>query len=382
MKLVFIITGLASGGAESMLLKLLQHIDRSRFTPTVISLTSTGVIGPHIEALGIPVKALLMRPGLPSPFKFVQLVNHLRQLSPDVVHTWMYHANLLGGLAARLSGVRKLIWGIHHCDLSADKNKKATLRVVRLCAYLSRWVPTAILSCSKQAKTIHVNAGYCAGKFLNIPNGFDVSRFVPDISAKVSVRTELGVHQDTLLVGMIARIDPQKNHEGFISAAAMVAHLVPNVHFLLAGTEVDAENARLVKLIAETGVQEKFHLLGRRDDIPRLMASLDLLASSSWGEAFPNVLGEAMACGIPCVVTDVGDSALIVGETGRVIPAGDMTGLAHAMRNMLEMSVTERSKLAFLVRKRVTDLFEIRSVVSQYEALYTSLAVDGYEYGV
>jgi glycosyltransferase involved in cell wall biosynthesis len=373
-KLTIIITDLSLGGAQMMLLKLMQGIDRSRFNPTIISLTMVGEIGKHIEDLGIPVKALLMKPGFPSPFKFIELVKQLREIKPDVVNTWMYHADLFGGVAARLAGVRGLTWGIRHSDLSENKNKKSTLRIMRLCAKISSWLPRAILSCSERAKINHIEAGYCARKFTVITNGFDLSRFVPDAGAKVSICAELGLYPDVLLVGLIGRIDPQKNHEGFIEAAAMVAHALPKVHFLLAGSGVDYGNLHLNNLIAKTDFQERFHLLGRRDDMPHLMASLDLLASSSWGEAFPNVLGEAMASGVPCVVTDVGDSAWIVGETGRVVPAGEMLELAQAIQELLEISSFERLELGVLARKRVAEFFEIRSVVRQYETFYTSLA--------
>ena len=369
MKQVFIITGLSTGGAEMMLLKLLQHIDRNRFDPMVISLTTVGEIGSHIKALDVPVHVLSMQPGLSGLFKFIQLVQLLRRLKPDGVQTWMYHADLLGGMAARLVGIRSLVWCIRNSDLSEDKSKRSTLRVAKLCARLSKWMPSHILSCSERAKSIHIDAGYCAEKFTVIPNGFDLSRFVPDVKARVSVRTELGLHPDVSLVGLIARADPQKNHVGFVDAAVKVARALPNVHFLLAGSGIDMGNLRLVRYIAETGVKHRFHLLGRRDDIPRLMAALDLLASSSWGEAFPNVLGEAMACGAPCVVTDVGDSAEIVGDTGRVVAPDDMNGLADHMVDLLG----QPELLAVLkqrARRRVRERYEISDVVRLYENFY------------
>jgi glycosyltransferase involved in cell wall biosynthesis len=377
MRLIHIITGLSGDGAESMLLKLLQNIDRRRFEPVVISLTTMGQIGIHIEELGIPVHVILMKPGVLNPLKFIYLIKKLRVLKPDIVHTWMYHADLLGGLACWLSGIRKLTWGIRHSDLSADKNKKSTLRVVKLCAKLSSWIPNSILSCSERAKFNHIEFGYDPHKFTVIPNGFDLSRFTPDLIAKESVRAELSLRSDVFLVGLIGRFDQQKNHEGFINAASIVARAFPNVHFLLAGRGIDHENYHLSSLIAKTEYRERFHLLGQRGDIPRLMASLDLLASSSWGEAFPNVIGEAMACGIPCVVTDVGDSAWIVGDAGRVVPAGDMFGLARAINELLELSSLSRIELGFLARKRVADFYEIRSVVREYEKYYISIANDG-----
>ena len=370
-----IITGLSTGGAEAMLFKLLQHLDRNRFTAQVISLSTKGEIGPRIEALGVPVQALGMRPGLPNPGKCLRLIMTLRKMKPDVVQTWMYHADLVGGLSARLAGIRAVVWGVRHSNLSPSLNKQTTLRVMHVCASLSRWLPCRILSCSERARSIHVAAGYDAGKISIIPNGFDLEHFVPDEMARDSVREEFGLPGDALLVGLIARDDPQKNHAGFIEAAARVKNSLPNVHFLLAGMGIDEGNKPLVLAIERAGLQNRVHLLGQRDDIPRLMAGLDVLASSSHGEAFPNVLGEAMACGIPCVVTDVGDSADIVGDTGRVVASGDMADLARRLIELLELPIEQRSALGRRARERVRERYEIGEVVRRFEAFWAKAAL-------
>ena len=226
-----VITGLSTGGAEMMLHKVLERIDRQRFSPHVISLTTKGEIGARIEALGIPVEALGMRPGRFSPLKFLRLVRRLCELYPDAVHTWMYHADLLGGLAARLVGVRALAWSIRHSDLSPSHNKRTTLWTMKACAVLSRRIPRKILCCAQMAKDIHVSAGYDEGKMVVIPNGFELTRFRPDAKARVSVRSEFGLHKNTPLVGLIARFDPQKNHVGFFDAAARVHRSRPDAHF-------------------------------------------------------------------------------------------------------------------------------------------------------
>lgn len=371
--LCLIITGLSTGGAETMLHKLLQNLDRSRFTPTVISLTTKGEIGPRIEALGISVIALGMNHALSSPAAFMRLVNLLRKTQPDVVHTWMYHADLLGGLAARLAGIRAVSWGVRQSNLSPDQNKRTTLLVMKVCALLSGFLPRSILSCSNRALAVHVAAGYRAKRFWLIPNGFDLVRFMPDLASRASVRGELCLTLDTPLVGLIARDDPQKNHLGFVEAAAEVHRAMPLAHFILAGTGVATDNVALTQAIEQAGMRERFHLLGRREDIPRLMASLDVLASSSFGEAFPNVLGEAMASGVPCVVTDVGDSAEIVGDTGRVVSSGDMAGLARHIVELLRLPAEQRQELAFRARERVRSKYEIGNVTRNYEDFYNHL---------
>lgn len=375
MNVTFIITNLATGGAEMMLHKLLQNIDRSRFQPTVISLMGKGEIGPRIEALGIPVHALGMHRDTPNPLALLRLARLLRRLQPDVVHTWMYHADLLGGLAARLAGCRRVAWCLRHSNLSPTENKRSTLAVVRLCAWLSGWLPVQIVSCSVRARQVHAAVGYADDKIHVIPNGFDLGRFAPDAAARASVRAELGLPPDAPLVGVVARYDVQKNHPGFVQAAAQVLQQLPQVHFALAGTGVDAGNAALQAAIAaHPGLAEHMHLLGRRDDVPRLMAAFDVLASPSHGEAFPNVLGEAMACGVPCVVTAAGDSAEIVGSTGRVVAVGDMAGLAHELVAVLRLSVDERAALGRLARERVQIEYEIGHVTRLYEAVYERVA--------
>jgi glycosyltransferase involved in cell wall biosynthesis len=375
-RVCLIITGLSTGGAEVMLAKLLQQIDRNRFTPTVISLTTTGQIGPQIAALGIPVHAVEMSHDALNLGGFLRLVRLLRQLRPDVVHTWMYHADLLGGLAARLVGIKNVIWGLRQSNLSSDQNKRSTLLVMKICAYFSWWIPKRILSCSDLGRSVHVAAGYRADKMALIPNGFDLSRFHSDAGARDSLRAELGLAKDTLIVGLIAREDPQKNHSGFIEAAVEVHASLPKVHFVLAGTGIDPENIELTELIDRAGLKNQFHLLGRRNDIPRLMASLDLLASPSFGEAFPNVLGEAMASGVPCVVTDVGDSAEIVGDTGRVVASGDMSNLARQLIELLQWPAEQRTQLGILARQRVQNLYELGDITRRYEEFYMQLMGD------
>ena len=373
-RLVFLTTGLQTGGAEAMLLKLLENIDRKRFEPYVITLISRGEIGSRIEKLGIPVYAMGMnRLGL-SLFPLARLFKTLRQIRPDIVQTWMYHADLLGGVVARLAGIKKVVWALRNSNLSPDLTKNSTIQVVKICAAISTWLPIQILSCSKRAGEIHAELGYCRDKIKIIPNGFDLGSFQSNSEARESVRKELGLPYDAFLVGLMARYDSQKNHAGFISAAAQVRRSMPCVHFLLAGTGVDKSNEMLVKLILEHDLKKHHHLLGRRTDMPRLMASLDILASSSYGEAFPNVLGEAMACGVPCVVTDVGDSAEIVGDTGRVVQSGDMEGLARHVQELLCMPEEARARLGQKARARVEANYEIGHVTRLYEEFYEHIA--------
>jgi len=372
-RIAFIITGLSTGGAEMMLFKVLERLDRQRFAPHVISLTTRGELASRIAALGIPVEAVGLKPSLSGLSGFFRLVRLLKRLNPDVVHTWMYHADLLGGLAAKLAGGAAIGWCIRNSNLDGNKTRFSTRAVVGLCASVSKWLPSRILSCSERARQVHVERGYAAEKMVVVPNGFDLSRFRSDLDARSSVRAELGITDQTPLVGLIGRFDPQKNHAGFFEAAGLLHRRMAQVHFVLAGRGVDANNATLMQIIARSGVLANTRLLGLRSDTPALMAALDVLASSSYGEAFPNVLGEAMACGVPCVVTDVGDSAYIVGDTGRVVASGDMAGLALGLEELLAMPATEKALLGERARARVAEHFEIGKVVQQYADFYEDL---------
>ncbi|MDR0672860.1 MAG: glycosyltransferase [Zoogloeaceae bacterium] len=373
-RILFIITGLSTGGAEMMLLKLLERISRARFSPFVITLTPPGEFAASIEAFDIPVEGAGFARGAFSPLAFWRLVARIRAMKPDIVHTWMYHADLLGGLAARLAGVRKVVWCIRNSDLSREKTRFYTRLTARSCAFFSPVIPRHIISCSKAALRIHVALGYKKEKMSVIPNGFDLAHFKPDEKARHRLRAELGIPENTPLIGMIGRFDPQKNHQGFFMAAGFLRERFSEARFLLAGSGVDSQNEVLREAMTQNGVNAHTHLLGLRTDIPAIMASLDVLVSaSSYGEAFPNVLGEAMSCGVPCAVTSAGDSAFIVGDTGKVVDIGDMRGLADALAFLLSLPPAERADLGARARKRVAACFEIGSIVRQYEDSYARL---------
>jgi glycosyltransferase involved in cell wall biosynthesis len=373
-----LITGLSTGGAEMMLLKVLEHLDK-RFSAHVISLTTMGDIGPRIQALGIPVDAMGMSSRMPNPFTLIRLARLLKSLAPDVVHTWMYHADLLGGVAARLAGVGPIGWCIRHSDLDRGKTKLSTRVVVAACARVSGWVPDRILCCSEVARKVHVASGYAAKKMVVVPNGFDLARFRPDPFARDGLRRELGLAADSLLVGLVGRFDPQKDHAGFLQAAGLLHRRFPSAHFVLAGSRVDAGNRALMDAAQLAGVQSVTHFLGLRADVPRLMAAFDVfVSSSSYGEGFPNVVGEAMACATPCVVTDVGDSAHIVGDAGRVVPPGDFRALAAEVTHLLAMPAEERRAVGARARTRVAENFEVAAVVKRYESFYDELAAVGH----
>jgi glycosyltransferase involved in cell wall biosynthesis len=372
-KIVHVIASLDVGGAEMMLYKLLSRIDRRRYDASVISLTTLGPVSKKIEALGIPTRALNMKRGLPDPRFLFGLKRRLDQEKPDLVQTWMYHADLIGGLAAKMVGDVPIVWGIRHNNLSPRINKRTTILTARLCAAASSMIPDVIICNSEASRRIHEEVGYVSTKMEVIANGFELDEYFPDETCYANVRAELSMQQEGFLVGFIGRWDSQKDHKSFVRAATMVARENPRVEFLLCGSGVSWDNRVLKTWIQETGCEQRFHLLGARGDIPRLMAALDVLVSASLGEGFSNVIGEAMACQVPCVVTDVGDSAYIVGETGLVVAPSNPQGLAGAVEQLLALPVVERKALGRRARERVGRLFDLTDVVKKYDRVYHRL---------
>lgn len=366
-----VISNLYDGGAEGALYRLCVH--SPHYKHVVVCMMDEGKYGPLLEAAGVSLHCLRMPQGKPTWQAVVHFWRLLRRLRPDVVQTWMYHADLMGGVMARLSGVRKVFWGIRHGNLTPGTVKGSTIKVAKLCARLSTWVPTRIVSCSQQAMVAHADIGYAANRMMVIPNGYELSRFAPDESARLRLRSEWRIADDTFLMGVVARFDPQKDHANLLASLQQLKHLRKGFHCVLVGTGMDAGNAPLQHLLETFGVADVVSLLGRRNDVPAVMNALDLHVLSSLGEAFPNVLAEAMACGTPCVTTDVGDAADIVGDTGWVVVPQDSAALARGVAQAQESWQgspalwRERQQAA---RARIAQHFSIEKMVATYAAVW------------
>jgi glycosyltransferase involved in cell wall biosynthesis len=377
--IVHVIISLSLGGAEMMLYNMLGKTDRAKFEPIVISMMDRGIFRERIEALGIPVYTLdMQQDGLPSVGSMLHLLQRLRslihQLEPDLIQGWMYHANIAAGLASLLSFKQvPICWGIHHSIASLASEKKSTIALIRLGVFLSA-VTSQIVFVSETSQAQHLALGYAKQKSQTIPNGFDTNSFVRSPEHRLAVRAELGIPATAFTIGSIGRDHPMKDRPNFISAAALLVRHHPDTHFLLIGDGMDRANTTLVAQIESLGLSDRVHLLGRRSDIPRLSASLDICSlSSAYGEAFPLVIGEAMSCEVPCVVTDVGDSAWIVSDTGRVVPIKNPQALAAAWQEIVELDAPARANLGKAARQRIIDNFSLESVVDRYEKLYAEL---------
>jgi glycosyltransferase involved in cell wall biosynthesis len=374
MKILHVITTLAQGGAEAVLFRLivastpaLEHV--------VISLRGDAYYAPKLRAAGIEVHTLNMPRGRLTLNGLFRLRRLVIDVHPDVVQTWMYHADLVGGLIARWAGV-PVVWGVRNSNLNADTSSVSARIVARVCGLISGWLPEAIICCSEKAARIHQIIGYSAEKFAIIPNGVDLTRFAPDAAMRMRTRMAWGIQPDQRLLGMVARWDPQKDHDTLLHALAHLTTRGVIFRFVLVGTAMSRDNAELFDIIGRLGLRDRIILAGPHEDIPAVMNALDLhVLSSAYGEAFPSVVAEAMACGTPSVVTDVGDSAQIVGTTGWVVPPKDAEALAQGIQEaLITLDASGREVLGQLTRTRVQERFGLKKMVDAYVALWRSVA--------
>lgn len=368
---IYISTGLSTGGAERMLYNLLSKIDKMRFEPIVVSLMDRGTWGDRIIDLGISVRTVEMERGKPTPAALMRLQRIINEIKPDIIQGWMYHGNIAAQIVSFFIKQKiPILWSIHNSADSLMADNKMTAAIVKLGAWLSRFA-ASVAFVSQTSKSQHEALGYLPENACVIPNGFDTNLFTPSLLARAAIRSELGLADDSTLIGSICRFHPMKDHSNLLQAAALLLKARPDVHLVLAGTDVNDRNPQLQQQIQTLGISKNIHLLGERRDMPRLTAALDISTSTSaYGEAFPMVVGEAMACGVPCVVTDVGDSRWIVAQTGRVVPPKNPLALAQAWQELIAMSSEQRQALGAMARSRVEECFALDAIAAQYEKLY------------
>lgn len=368
------ITSLDVGGAQIMLQRLLGATDRGRFAPTVLSMMPSGVVAPPIAGLAIDVHSLGMRRGYPGPASLARLRRVARSAEPDLIQSWMYHGNIAGTLAwAWRRCCPCLVWSVHHSLVDLDRERPMTRALVRLSARLSR-LPQAIVYCSKTSADQHEALGFEPARRVIIPNGIDTAQFRPDPAGRDRLVDLLGTADGLPLVGIVARTHPMKDHPNLIRAAARLRAAGIDLRLVLLGHGADSGNAALGVAVRSAGMSDRVHLLGERADVAHLVPGLDLVVSASaWGEAFPLAIGEAMACAVPCVVTDIGDCAWLVGDTGAVVPPRDSVALANAMQAILAMPPESRRALGIQARARIEENFGLEPVVRRYEELYDDL---------
>ena len=362
-----VITDLVSAGAERALGRLvLSATRRGHSRHMVVSLMNEGAVGRDLRNAGIELHCLNMKGLLSFPLAVLRLARLMRQARPDVVMTWLYHADMVGTFAALLGGRPPVVWNLRCSDMDFSHYAFTTRWAVAILARLS-WLPAVVTANSKAGQTTHTDLGYRPKRWLYVPNGFDPDVWKPDADDRRKVRADWGLAEDDVAVGLVARVDPQKDHATFLKAASQVAARCKNVRFVLigAGTEDLSIPAPLSAFML---------VLGERPDIPRLLRGLDVAALSSSSEGFPNVVGEAMATGLPCAVTDVGDAAALVGKTGLVVPARTPDALATALEALIQQPEPTRRDRGRQARNRIVDRYHIDQTTARFESLWHDLS--------
>lgn len=388
LRVTHVITGLGQGGAEAVLFRLATYPDQA-VQHTVVSLTDSGVYGERLRAAGITVHTLGMARGRISLGGLLRLRQLLVDHRPDAVQTWMYHADLIGGIAARLAGVRAIAWGIRNSGAHLQRSSRSARLVLKLCAMLSGRVPAAIVCAARDSAVRHKQYGYRADRLVVIANGYDLSRYQPDAEARQRMREQWQVNDDVAVIGCVARWDPLKDHANLLNAfALLLKDQVPTpsdgisparprtaLRCALVGRGMSPDNAELGALIDRLGLREHVLLLGPSDDVPAVMNALDIHVLSSCAEGFPNVVAEAMACGTPCVVTDVGDAGHIVGQTAPVVPPENAKALAQGIASALQAMASQgRQAVGNPGRARVLAEFDLAHMVAAYDTVWRRIA--------
>jgi glycosyltransferase involved in cell wall biosynthesis len=360
------------GGAERMLARLLNVNPESNDKKLVLVLCRAGSLGDQLRSKGILVHELNMKSFLDIPHIHIQLKKVISSFKPDVVQTWMYHADLLGSLAAFFSGYKNIVWGIRRTSLSLS-DKKSTFLVMKLCALLSYWIPKKIISVAEAGKHAHVSAGYSESRMVVIPNGFDFVNLTATTAQRTALRKECNFLDDELVVGCVGRFHHAKGQDNFVEAAAIVALSHENVKFLMVGKDCSIHNTILMGWINKHNLQDRFALLGERHDVPVCLAAMDIFCMPSRTEGFPNGLGEAMAMGLPCVATDVGDTAFLAGGTVTLVPAQDEQALAFGLLEVIALPEEQRKNIGKRSKERVMTEFSIEKAYERFNAVYQDI---------
>ncbi len=372
LRVLHVITGFyAGGGAETLLLRLLEELTaEERRGHQVISLRPQGSLAPAVEALGIPVSGLGMSetPAAADAKRVRELARAIRRSDADVVQTWMLHSNILAGLTGRAAGQTPIVWGVHVSKVTRQTLGTAAFVLQRVEALCSWFVPTRIVACSASAQEAMEHLHYRRKLLITIPNGFDIERFKPDPEAGYAVRQELGLAPEQTVIGHVARFHPVKGHAALLEAAPAALATDPDARLILCGDDVTLEKPELARLVEPLG--ERAIVLGRRNDLPRLLNAFDFAVSSSSSEALPLAVGEAMASGLPMVATDTGDSKLMIDDTGIVVPVGDEMALSAAIAEMMAAGREKRTELGRRARERIRSRYAMTVMVDGYRRVW------------
>lgn len=359
MKVMFLVRALNVGGAERQLVVLARGLQQRGHEVAVAVFYSGGVLEEELREARISVVSLGKRGRWDVFGFFFRLIKTVRAIRPDVLHS--YISNLVTVVVRPFFPSVKLVWGIRSSYM--DFNKYDWLyRVSYALACRASRVADLIIVNSHAGRCEHLADGYPEEKIVVIPNGIDTVRFRPDQFARAKIRSEWGVVDDHELIGLVGRLDPMKDHETFLHAAALISQVRKTARFVCVGDGKSDYRKALEERARCLGMSGTVMWVGMRSDMADVYNALDLLVNCSYGEGFSNVIGEAMACGIPCVVTDVGDSALIVGSLGGVVPPKDAVTLQGEVQRVLDSKLLPSD-----VRQRIINQFSVDTLISRTE---------------
>jgi glycosyltransferase involved in cell wall biosynthesis len=354
----FLIRSLNMGGAERQLVELVKGIEKAQFDVTVGLFYSEGVLIKEINDIPEVMIVSLNKTGRWDIIGFVyRFMKLLKALNTDILYSFLPDANIIGLITGRIAGVKRIVWGVRASNMDVSRYDWLAGLSLRLSIFLSRF-PNAIIANSVAGKEFHRSIGYSTNRMMVVPNGIDTDRFKPEHPSGFRLRDEWGIDEETITIGLVGRLDPMKDHTIFLRAVKIFNQEERSVRFVCVGDGKEPYKSEIHFLCSTLGLNSSIIWAGERCDILAVYSALDIVTStSSYGEGFPNVIGEAMACGVPCVVTDVGDSAIIVGETGIVVPPKDPQALADGWRSMLKRLNDKSYSIKVMARARIVSRY-------------------------
>jgi glycosyltransferase involved in cell wall biosynthesis len=373
-KVLHVVTGMGEGGAESMLARLIAHSDAQQVRHHLLALSIEGPLWRSTARLCSGALNLRLDRKLLGFFRLSRIPDFVRASCPDVIHGWMYHGNVAGEwLRRRFARQAALIFGIRQSLYDLTQERTLTQWVIKRGARLSAEADSVIYN-SEISRSQHHGLGYSSGSDLVIANGFEIDRFRPVDSVRNETRRKLNIADDEYAIGIVGRFHPVKDHATFLAAARLVLDRIPNARFFIAGPNCTSANIKLRGLLDSTHTASRVTLLGSWADPSTLYPAFDAFCLTSVSEGFPNVVGEAMSCGTPCVVTDVGDVSRLVGDNAILVPPRDETKIAEGLIKLLDLPAEDRRALGLRARHRIVDLFGIDKAVRNHMEVYSAVA--------
>lgn len=371
MKILHVISSLQVGGCEKILYEICKNDHLN--SHVVVCLSGEGKYTSKITKLNIEVYSLKIniKKNFLSIFNFFRLLKILYSVRPHAVQTWMYHADFLGGIAAKIANIKKIFWNIRSSNLEIRNTKFTTIILVKILAKLSHHIPSIIINCSKKSIKYHKTIGYNKKKFFYIPNGYDLTYYKKVSKKNFFIRKNFNLKKKIPLIGIVGRYDPVKDYSNFLKAISIIKNVQLEFVVIFVGLNLVKENYYLSFMIDKLNLNNHVILLGYQEDIPLIMSELDILVLSSSSEGFPNVVAEAMACKTPCIVTNVGEASAIVGNSGWVVPKKNPKILAKA----INMAINQFNTKSWVTRcnyarAKIVKNFSIDNMIQRYNYIW------------